>query len=75
MRGLAACGAQWIFFLRSLLRVAFQLPLRRATRWRGRTGRSQCTNYNRFSSGRNGALTAPGSLSAILTPILRSTVQ
>eukprot|EP01046_Picozoa_sp_COSAG06_P033749 COSAG06_NODE_3470_length_5297_cov_18.285879_7_plen_156_part_01 len=68
MRGCAGCLRGTVeFLLRSLLRVAFRLPLRRATRWRGRTGRSQCTSYNRFSSGRNGALTAPGSFSAILT--------
>ena len=60
MRGCAGCLRGTVeFLLRSLLRVAFRLPLRRATRWRGRTGRSQCTSYNRFSSGRNGALTGP----------------
>ena len=64
-------GAVWgtvEFFLRSLLRVAFRLPLRHATRWRGRMGRSQCTSYNRFSSGRNGALTGPRLLQRHLPP-------
>lgn len=58
IRGCVGCLRGTVeFLLRSLLRFAFRLPLRRATSWRGRTGRSQCTSYNRFSSGRNGALT------------------
>ena len=63
-------GAVWgtvEFFLRSLLRVAFRLPLSHATRWRGRTDRSQYTSYNRLFSGRNGALTAPPAPLSTLT--------
>ena len=69
MRGYAGCLRGTVgFFLRSLLHAAFRLPLRRATRWCGRTGRSQCTSYNRFPAGGNGALHGPpGSFRAIPT--------
>jgi hypothetical protein len=47
-------------FLQSLPRVAFRLPLRRATWWRGRTGRSQYTSYNRLSTSPSKKSNGPG---------------